>query len=462
MLWELNKLRSELKTQSFYESVPGTRVILVRHGQSTYNARGRQQGSSDESVLTQAGIDSAQKIGMFLRGHPIDALYASPLKRAQQTAKEILTTIGLRADDFKVNARPWKLREIDLHGWQGLPLQYIQEQFTEDYRCWKTRPHEFRMEVIPHRHSSASRGQTAVASKELNIKEFYPKEFNSKQFNPEQFNPEQFNSKQYCFPVLDLYERAQQFWQEILPHHLGQTLLLVGHSGINRALIATAIGLTPDRYHAMQQSNCGISVLNFPQGYQQKAQIETMNLTTQLGETLPKPKGDSQGLRLLLVPSGNTNLQPIQKLANFLEKEPIDFSISGDIGNSQILTEQILKHHPATVQLQVLRDDFPQIWQQTIEANNSVTGSKFTSSDKLVTGLVVARPSIIKCLICQVLGLSSDELSSLQLHQETISVIHYPSSKHRSPMLQAMNISAKEQQITSVSNSSVIPSSVLG
>ena len=448
MLWELNKLRSDLKTQSPYESTLGTRVIIVRHGQSTYNAQGRQQGSSDESVLTQAGIDSAQKIGMFLKGQPIDAIYASPLKRAQQTAKEILTSMGLCSEDLKVNACPWELREIDLHGWQGLPLQYIQEQFPENYRCWKTRPHEFRMKVIPHGYSSASKNQTAFTREELNVKIF---------------DPEQFNPKQYCFPVLDLYERAQQFWQEILPHHLGQTLLLVGHSGINRALIATAIGLTPDRYHAMQQSNCGISVLNFPRCYQQKGQIEALNLTTQLGETLPKPKGNPRGLRLLLVPSGNTNLQSIQKLANFLEKETIDFSISGDIGNSQILAEQILKYHPATVQLQVLRDDFPQVWQQTIEAKNSVAGSQFTSSDKLVTGLVVARPSIIKCLICQVLGSSSGQLCDLQLHQETISVIHYPSSKDRSPMLQTMNISVQEHVSSScVSNSSVMASSVVG
>ncbi|HAA32071.1 MAG TPA: hypothetical protein DCE56_35680, partial [Cyanobacteria bacterium UBA8553] len=33
----------------------GTRVILVRHGQSTYNLLGLYQGSSDESVLTQQG-----------------------------------------------------------------------------------------------------------------------------------------------------------------------------------------------------------------------------------------------------------------------------------------------------------------------------------------------------------------------------------------------------------------------
>ncbi|KST67927.1 histidine phosphatase family protein [Mastigocoleus testarum] len=448
MLWELNKLRSDLPTQSFYGDTPGTRIILVRHGQSTYNAQGRHQGSSDESVLTQAGIDSAQKIGVSLRGMTIDALYASPLKRAQETAREILTTMGLCADDLKVNACPWDLREIDLHGWQGLPLQYVQEQFADDYRCWRQRPHEFRMEVVPNQSSSV-------------------------------------NLKQYCFPVLDLYERAQKFWEEILPHHVGQTLLLVGHSGINRALIATALGLTPDRYHAMQQSNCGISILNFPGGdcfadtqraYPQQVQIEALNLTTQLGETLPKPKGNSQGLRLLLVPSGDTdpqnvnpqninpqniNPQPIQKLAKFLEKVSIEFSISGDIGNSQILAEQILQYHRATVQLQVLREDFPQIWQKTIEAKNSVSSSKFTSSDRLVTGLVVARTSIIKSLIGQVLGLNSDELCNLQVYRETISVIHYPSSQQRPPMLQAMNISPGEQAITSIPDSSVSSSSFM-
>ena len=443
MLWELNNLRSNLQTQSFYEGNSGTRVILVRHGQSTYNAQGRHQGSSDESVLTQAGIDSAQKIGVSLRGMAIDGLYASPLKRAQETAREILTNMGICADDLKLNAHPWDLREIDLHGWQGLALKYVQEQFADDYRCWRQRPHEFRMEVVQHQSLS-------------------------------------FNPKEYCFPVIDLYERAQNFWEEILPRHVGQTLLLVGHSGINRALIATALGLTPDRYHAMQQSNCGISILNFSGGdcladtqraYHQQAQLEALNLTTQLGEILPKPKGASQGLRLLLVPSGNTNLgntnlqninpQSIQKLAKFLEKVSIDFSISGDIGNSQILAEQILQYHPATVQLQVLREDFPQIWQKTIEANNSVSSSKSTSSDRLVTGLVVARPSIIKSLIAQVLGLDPEELYKLQVHQEKISVIHYPSSQQRAPMLQAINISPGEQAITSILDSSVSCSSFM-
>ena len=40
-----------------------TRVILVRHGQSTYNAQSRIQGRLDASVLTEKGSVAAQKVG---------------------------------------------------------------------------------------------------------------------------------------------------------------------------------------------------------------------------------------------------------------------------------------------------------------------------------------------------------------------------------------------------------------
>ncbi|HEY9710541.1 MAG TPA: histidine phosphatase family protein, partial [Oculatellaceae cyanobacterium] len=51
-----------------------TRVILVRHGQSTYNLLGLYQGSSDESVLTQQGRQAARLTGAFLSGLSFDAI----------------------------------------------------------------------------------------------------------------------------------------------------------------------------------------------------------------------------------------------------------------------------------------------------------------------------------------------------------------------------------------------------
>ncbi|HAZ44760.1 MAG TPA: hypothetical protein DDW76_04960 [Cyanobacteria bacterium UBA11369] len=235
------------------------------------------------------------------------------------------------------------------------------------------------------------------------------------------------------FPVLDLYSRARQFWQEILPHHPNQTLLIVSHSGTLRALIATALGLTPERFHALEQSNCGISILNFPDGDQAPAQLEALNLTTHLGETLPQTNAGRQGLRLLLVPSGNE--AQMRQVGQLLKKESIDFSISGTDDDAEAIATTILPYHPTTVQLQVTRDDFPQVWQQAITTRSYLS----SNSSQLITGLLVGSNYIIQRLIRQVLGMNFAEIGKLQLGQGAVSVIHYPLAE-RSPILQGMNI----------------------
>ncbi len=409
MLLESNQLEDDSRAKTLGKSPLSTRVILVRHGESTYNALGLHQGSSDESVLTETGLYCAGQTGAFLKGLTLDALYSSSLKRARQTAKEILAVMGLAREELMVADYSPQLREVDLPAWQGLQHQYVREQLAEDYRCWKQRPHEFRM-ALPQKPQSTQ--------------------------------------QQYCYPVLDLYDRLQQFWQQILPRHLGQTLLLVGHSGTNRAAIATAIGLTPDRYHAFQQSNCGISVLNFPLGCLQKGKLEAMNITTHLGKPLPQPKGETEGLRLLLIPTaGKMSLSQTQKLAEALREVPIDFSISGDLAQSEA-AKQILQSHRGTVQLQVLREDFLQAWQQAIELKGLTTESASERSGKLITGIVVAPHGIIQRFIGQILGMSEELLGNLPLSPGTISVIHYPKRGAQPPMLQAMNILVPEQQLS--------------
>ncbi len=120
--------------RSKLEECQGTRVILVRHGQSTYNALGLYQGSSNESVLTETGYTDARRTGAFLKGLTFDAIYSSSLKRAQATAKEILGVMAL--DPNTINLR-YQLRETDMPAWEGLAFQYVRETFPEDYRIWK-------------------------------------------------------------------------------------------------------------------------------------------------------------------------------------------------------------------------------------------------------------------------------------------------------------------------------------
>ncbi|WP_373542451.1 histidine phosphatase family protein [Chamaesiphon sp.] len=214
-----------------------TRVILVRHGQSTFNTEGRYQGSSDESVLTEFGRNTARQTGEFLNGLSIDALYVSSLRRALTTASEILAQIYPSIDPTNIHVDR-QLREIDLPAWHGLYHQDVQKRFPEDYHCWKQHPDRFIM-----------------------------------------LDP---NTKKQSYPVRDLYDRANQFWQHTLPHHGGETIMLVSHAGTIRALISTACNLSPGDYHSLRQSNCGISVLKFSQKNITEPQLEVLNYTEHL------------------------------------------------------------------------------------------------------------------------------------------------------------------------------------
>jgi len=238
------------------------------------------------------------------------------------------------------------------------------------------------------------------------------------------------------YPALDLYDRIHKFWQEILPRHIGQTILIVSHGGTNRALISTALGISPAYYHCIEQSNCALNVLNFPTGRLESGKLEAMNHTTHVGETFPPVK---DGLRLLLIPSETENLEQIQQLAYLLKEIGIDFCINSDRNNTSTITQQILQHHPKTIQLQVLREDFPQ-WQQALKSQNR------ENPQQLLTGLILGCDRTIQQFLGQVLGIDSSNLWRLQLHRETISSIYYPNSEQL-PLLQKLNEGSRESRI---------------
>ncbi|MES1024333.1 histidine phosphatase family protein [Gloeocapsa sp. BRSZ] len=387
--------------------VGSTRVILVRHGQSTFNAEGRYQGRSDESVLTEKGYNSAYQTGVALQKIPLDAIYTSPLQRAIATTHQIIEGLSINAKSLiKINTDP-NLTEIDLPVWQGKTFEDVRQNFAVEYQCWQQRPHEFQ---INHQDSlsKAYYHNAATAIK-----------------------PE--------FPVLNLYEQAKQFWQTILPRHLGKTILVVSHGGTNRALISSALNLPPARYHTIQQSNCGVSILNFPAN-SLSAGLSALNLTSHLGEVLPKLKAGKHGLRLLLLPVDAIAPSQLQQLAEFLKPVSIDFSLTSELCTSQEITSHLLQHHSTTVQLQVSRHNFPLVWQQTIDSRRSL------ATNTLVTGLVIASSAIIKCILGQILGLHASDFWHLQLNSGYLSVVHYP-LKDSLPVSQAINVSNSQSYI---------------
>jgi broad specificity phosphatase PhoE len=103
-----------------------TRLLLVRHGQSTWNAQGRIQGWADPQ-LDETGQEQARKLAHRLAAEEqnISALYSSPLLRARQTAETIGLATGLpvQTDD--------RLKENDVGLLAGLTGAEIEQQFPE-------------------------------------------------------------------------------------------------------------------------------------------------------------------------------------------------------------------------------------------------------------------------------------------------------------------------------------------
>lgn len=96
------------------------RFLLVRHGQSTWNADGRWQGQADPP-LTELGerqaFDAADRVGM------VDAVYSSDLERAARTAEIIAGRLGT---DVMVDPR---LRERHAGPWEGCTRAEIEERW---------------------------------------------------------------------------------------------------------------------------------------------------------------------------------------------------------------------------------------------------------------------------------------------------------------------------------------------
>lgn len=91
---------------------PVTRILLVRHGQSVWNADGRWQGQADPP-LSDLGVDQAAAAADSDAVDGVRALYSSDLERARHTAQLLGVRLGL---DPVVDER---LRERHAGAWEG-------------------------------------------------------------------------------------------------------------------------------------------------------------------------------------------------------------------------------------------------------------------------------------------------------------------------------------------------------
>jgi broad specificity phosphatase PhoE len=101
-----------------------TTILLARHGETDWNAERRVQGHTDRP-LNEAGIAQAQALADELEGERIDAVYASDLARALDTARAVAMPRGLSVVPVH------ELRERSFGTWEGLLDEEILGRFPE-------------------------------------------------------------------------------------------------------------------------------------------------------------------------------------------------------------------------------------------------------------------------------------------------------------------------------------------
>lgn len=107
----------------------GLRLLLVRHGETAWNAEGRYQGQTDVP-LSAVGLQQAEAIAGRLATTPLDAIYASDLSRAAETAQAIARphTLAVRCDP--------RWREMSFGEWHGLTYPQMEATAPETVAWW--------------------------------------------------------------------------------------------------------------------------------------------------------------------------------------------------------------------------------------------------------------------------------------------------------------------------------------
>jgi probable phosphoglycerate mutase len=109
-----------------------TRIVLVRHGETAWNAERRLQGHLDIALNAQ-GERQAQALANALAHESFDLVVSSDLQRARQTAEALA-----RVHAIAVQSDPC-LRERCYGGFEGLLYSEIAERYPRQFAAWQAR-----------------------------------------------------------------------------------------------------------------------------------------------------------------------------------------------------------------------------------------------------------------------------------------------------------------------------------
>lgn len=185
--------------------VVSTRIWLVRHGETTFNAGSDRFNGWNDDLLTDRGRRQAASASARLATEPLRAVYSSDLARARDTARIIARPHAL--DVGVIN----ELREVHYGDWVGQTHQEIAAATPDLYEAWKKDAEHVR---IP---GGETFGEALSRSR----------------------------------PILD----------SLANRHPDSTVAVVSHKSIIRILICSILGMSISRYQQIGMENCGLSLI---------------------------------------------------------------------------------------------------------------------------------------------------------------------------------------------------------
>lgn len=430
------------------------RIVLVRHGLSSFNIEHRIQGRDDLASLTEAGQGQARATGQALGDLNFEAAYSSPLRRAASTARTLLAEQG---QDLEPRFHDGLL-EIDLAPWSGLLRTELKERYPDQESQWRLAP-----EALELRRPDGS-----------------------------------------CYlPLPELMEQALAFKEYLLETHpqasdptAQATVLVVAHNAILRCLILALLGLPAKSFRRLRLDNASISVLNLSPGPQGglTTQVESLNGLAHLGLPLP-PKG--AGARMLLVRHGETDwnregrfqgqidiplnangLAQAEAASGFLSPVAIQRAYTSSMARPRQTAEAILAAHPGVPLTSTkglveighglwegrleaeIAEGWPDLladWKRAPETVQMPEGETIhdvwdrslatwqtiaASLDAHETALVVAHDAVNKAILCSLLTLTPADIWAIKQGNGGVTVVDYPTGPDGVPVVAAMNLTS--------------------
>lgn len=186
-----------------------TRIFVIRHGETRWNAEGRLQGQLD-SELSERGLEQVQAVARRLCVFRPVALYTSDLPRALATARAIAAASGLSAVPDP------RLRERCLGVFEGKTRRELEQSHASLWHRYKTEGPEF---VIPGGESARQRHERTLAA---------------------------------------LRHHAEA--------HLGESIVVVGHGGTLNTAFRACTGLPLEGVRTFSLSNASLNLIEYRAG----------------------------------------------------------------------------------------------------------------------------------------------------------------------------------------------------